>query len=312
MRLLSAIFETISDAVVVTDTKGVIVRANAALSAQTGYNSQELIGRKAGCFKSGRHDAVFYRQLWQSLREQGRWQGDIWNRHKNGGVYLSWLTIRAVLDKSAVVTHYLGVFTLADPLASNPVQARYQAISYDALTGLPNYLLFMEKLAANLALSKRHGSRFALLYLRLDGFRPVNQLLGYPVGDDLLKEVAERLQNRMREVDLITRLNGDEFLLVLTDIRDLGNISHVTRNLLRWLQMPFSIRSNTLTLAARIGIAVYPDDHNELPGLLAQAKEASLHTKRLQRGGFCFYNQQNELPSSAVSSASPDIETDHA
>lgn len=316
MRLFDAIFNNTTNGLLLTDHEGVIQRVNDTFLRRTGYVAADLVGKPAGFFDTqedyGEH---FQESLWDALHEQGEWRGRIWNRAKNGKLYASWLKVVPITDVAITpeiisnaatqtapphnakrtILHYLGIYSEIDIHDEESLEARHQAINYDSLTHLPNVLLFKEKLIATQALMKRYATRFAVLYVSLDRFSPINSLLGYPIGDELLRQVSERLLNRVRQVDMLARVGGDEFVMVLADIKTLADVSHVARNVLRWLQMPFSIQSHTLTVAVHLGISVYPDDSKEVDTLIGQAKEAMLRARHTDNGEFCFYTNEEEM-----------------
>ncbi len=304
MHLFDALFNNTTNGLLLTDHEGVIERVNSTFMRRTGFAAEDLIGKTASFFKSQMHDESFYEALWDVLQEHGEWRGQVWNRDKNGKLYASWLKIVPVTDVSMLpnmhgqatlenseqtILHYLGVYSDIDLHGEESAETRHQALNYDSLTGLPNLLLFKEKLCAAQALMKRYDTRFALLYVSLDRFSPINSLLGYPVGDELLRQVAERLQNRVRQVDMLARVGGDEFLMVLADIKTLADVTYVARNVLRWLQMPFSIQSHTLTVTVHLGITLYPEDNDDVDTLIQQAKEAMLRARKTDSGEICFY-----------------------
>ncbi len=312
MRLFDAIFQNTTNGLILTDHEGIIEHVNETFLRRTGFAAADLIGKTASFFKSNGYDESYYESLWDALQEQGEWRGRVWNRSKSGKLYASWLKIVPITsveialdeamqspptpsDTEPSILHYLGVYSDVDIHGEESQATRHQSLNYDSLTGLPNELLFKEKLLATQALMKRYATRFAVLYVSLDRFAPINSLLGFQVGDELLRQVAERLQNRVRQVDMLARVGGDEFIMVLADIKTLADVSHVARNILRWLQMPFSIQSHTLTVSAHLGIAMYPEDHKEVDTLLEQAKQAMLRAREADDGEFCFYTSAEDV-----------------
>jgi len=319
MRLFDAIFNNTTNGLLLTDHEGVIERVNDTFLRRTGYVAEDLIGKLARFFDvQDEHGENFQESLWDALNEHGEWRGKIWNRTKNGKLYASWLKVVPItnLDISPAIIanheaeiettepndtnektiiHYLGIYSEIDIHGEESLETRHQAINYDSLTHLPNILLFKEKLIATQALMKRYATRFAVLYVSLDRFSPINSLLGYPIGDELLRQVSERLLNRVRQVDMLARVEGDEFVMVLADIKTLADVSHVARNVLRWLQMPFSIQSHTLTVTVHLGISVYPDDSKGVDTLIEQAKEAMLRARQTDNGEFSFYTNAENI-----------------
>jgi diguanylate cyclase (GGDEF)-like protein/PAS domain S-box-containing protein len=288
-RLLDAIFANTHDGMMLTTKEGTILQVNSALLHQCGYSSSELIGQNARFLKSNRHLSNFYRQMWQSLATKRQWQGEIWNRRKNGEAYKIWLKIIGIGNESNL--HYLGICSPASSKSDEWVETIFNYTSYDPLTGLPYWWLFREKLAALFAISRRYSTHVALLYISLDGFKPINHLLGYQFGDQLLQDIVDRLQSRLRGADMMARIKGDCFAMALSDLKDISNATHVIQNILQWLQMPVSISGQTITIKAHIGVTFYPDYHSDPDTLLKQAQTAAFQAKKMNEGGFCIFKE---------------------
>ncbi|MFA6053431.1 MAG: PAS domain S-box protein, partial [Methylobacter sp.] len=216
LRIASTAFES-QEATIITDKNQVILRVNQAFVRVTGYSVEEAIGKTPALLKSGRQDAQFYRAMWESLSQDGHWQGEIWNRRKDGEVYPEWLSITAVTDEDGQVTNYVASFSdiTERKTAENEIQ---NLAFYDPLTQLPNRRLLQERLKHGIDVVRREGKQLALLMLDLDRFKAVNDSLGHQAGDVLLQQVAERITGRLRDVDMVARLGGDEFIVLLEDI----------------------------------------------------------------------------------------------
>lgn len=288
-RLLDAIFSNTHDGMILTNQEGVIVQVNSALLHQSGFSSTELIGKNVRCLKSHRHLPNFYRQMWQSLITKRQWQGEIWNRRKNGEAYKIGLKIIAI--GSGATLYYLGICSPASSNTDEWVETVFHQISYDPLTGLPYWWLFREKLNAMFTLSRRHSVHVALLYISLDGLKPINHLLGYQMGDQFIQDVIERLQSRLRGADMIARVRGDCFAMALSDLKETSHATHIVQNILQWLQMPISIAGQTVTVKAHLGVAFYPEHHSDPDTLLKHAKSAAEQAKKMDNGGFCIYKE---------------------
>ena len=222
LRIAAIAFDS-QEGMMVTDSHGVIVRVNHAFTRLTGYRAEEAVGQTPALLHSGRHDKMFYDHMWQILKEKGYWQGEVWNRRKNGKIYAEWLTISAVKKPDGETTHYVGSFTEITQNAEAEAEVHRLAY-YDPLTHLPNRRLLMDRLGQALASSTRSGHYGAVVFMDLDNFKTLNDTRGHAVGDLLLAEVAKRLQDGMREGDTISRLGdtisrlgGDEFVLVLEE-----------------------------------------------------------------------------------------------
>lgn len=292
MQLLEALLDMVSDGVMMTDLQGRIQRVNTALCKMTGYASHELEMKKPSCLKSNRHDEKFYQRLWETLGHRQEWYGSIWNRRKNGEVFASWVWIRPLIhEETGAAERYVAVYSYLPHHCMEMEEAGFVASHYDILTGLPNRLFFEDKLQVSLAIAKRHVTRFAVVYMNLDSLKSINALLGYHIGDAVLQQVAKRLQNRVREVDIVSRIQKDEFAVIVTEVRRMEDIIRITRTIHKWLQTPFSLTENTVTISASTGIAVYPDDSQECSELVGFARMAMLQSKAAGQGRICFYSQ---------------------
>jgi PAS domain S-box-containing protein len=203
----------------VTDRNGIILRVNRAFTRLTGYSAEEAVGRTPRLLSSGRHAPEFYAEMWTAIGAKGHWQGQIWNRRKDGRVFAEWLTITAISDAEGKVTHYVSTFS--DITENAEAEAQIHRLAYyDALTGLPNRLLLQDRLGQAVAASARTGRHGALLFLDLDNFKTVNDTRGHDTGDHLLIEVTRRLLQTVRESDTVARLGGDEFVVILEELSE--------------------------------------------------------------------------------------------
>lgn len=216
LQIAATAFE-IEDGMMVTDSEGTILRVNRAFTTITGYVSEEIVGQKSSILKSGRHDKAFYRAMWETVNRTGQWQGEISNKRKNGEVYPQGLAISSVKDNSGNTTHYVGVHT--DITAHKLAEERIRTLAfYDPLTGLPNRTLFLDRLGHAMTIGHRDGRYGALLLVDLDNFRMLNDTLGHAAGDELLKSIAQCLENTLRKGDTVSRLGGDEFMILLSGL----------------------------------------------------------------------------------------------
>lgn len=229
LRLAATAFET-QEAITITDADNRIIRVNRAFTRVTGYSPEEVIGRSPAILQSGRHDEAFYREMWRSLNTDGCWQGEIWNRRKNGEIFPEWMTVTAVRNEAGAVCNYVGAFLDIShrKQAENQIQ---QLAFYDPLTGLPNRSLLLERIGHAITKSARQRTHGALLFIDLDNFKTLNDTLGHDQGDRLLSLVAERLQTCLRESDTVARLGGDEFVVMLEgldgDIENAANQAEI-------------------------------------------------------------------------------------
>lgn len=280
-----AVFQASSQGIMTTDASAVIRSINPAFSRITGYAAAEVVGQKASMFKSQRHDQTFYAGLWRHLLEQGHWQGEIWNRRKNGEVYPQWVHISAVHDRAGPVTGYVCLFSDITERKQREERMWRQA-NFDALTGLANRHLMHDRLERALSQAERHGEKIGLLFIDLDGFKAINDQHGHAVGDEVLMGVALRLQYVVRAQDSAARLGGDEFTLIAQDLQHPSDLRAIAEKVLAALQAPFQLASGSHRVTASIGGAVYPDDATDIPSLLHGADVAMYRAKQSGKNQF--------------------------
>lgn len=282
LRQMATVFENTGEGVLVTDPQGVILAANRAFSSISGYGSDELVGRRPTMLRSGRHAKAFYEAMWSTLINEGGWQGEINNRRKDGEVYSEWVNIRAVRDLVGEIQQYVAVYS--DISVLKAARERFEHLAHhDPLTGLPNRLLFNARLDHALERAQRSGERVAVLFIDLDRFKPVNDTLGHEAGDDLLKQVSERLRENIRRQDTVARLGGDEFTLLLEEVQDRSGAERLARDKLDLLCRPFILAGRQVSISASIGIALFPDDGDTPTALVQVADRRMYQAKRTGR-----------------------------
>lgn len=288
LRLSATVIEHIADGVVVLDASGTIVTVNPAFSQITGYSVEEAIGHDFTLTRSGRHEQSFYDEMWREQMDTGFWQGELWNRRKNGDVYLEWLTVSAVRDSAGRATHYVGVFS--DITRAKESQEKLDHLAHhDPLTALPNRLLFNDRLQHALQRATRDGEQLALLFIDLDRFKNVNDTLGHHIGDELLKQVARALLDRLREGDTLARLGGDEFIVLLENVGNHYGPAQVAEKLVQMFDQPFQVAGHELFVTCSVGISLFPDDAGDLNMLIRNADVAMYQAKARGRNGYSFY-----------------------
>ena len=282
LKITARVFDQAGEAIVVTDADSVVQTANVAFTHITGYPLGEAIGRKIDdLLESGRHRQEFYADMRHALTNSGFWQGEVWNRRKDGDIYPGWLTINRVDDALGRPEHYVTVFSDISDMKNAQRKAEYLA-THDGLTGLPNRALFHDRLRHALAQARRRGQRLALLFIDLDDFKTINDTLGHDIGDELLKQAADRLQHVIRETDTAARLGGDEFTAILTDC-DAQAASLISRRIVDELSVSFPVQGRQLFVSASVGVAFYPDDGNDSNGLIKAADAAMYRAKEMGR-----------------------------
>jgi len=293
-RLAATIFETANEGIVVTDAKANIISINPAFTEITGYSLEEVIGKNPRLLRSsrsGRHDAAFYQAMWESINITGHWQGEIWNRKKNGEVYPEWLSITTVRDKGGKVVQYTGLFTDITQRKEFEERLRFQAY-YDPLTRLPNRMLLFDRLRQGIRQARRNQKKAALLFVDLDGFKNVNDTLGHHAGDAILKEAAGRLLASVRKTDTVARSGGDEFVVVLPDIVGGKDAAVAAEKIIASQAGPFLYEGQEAFVGASIGITMIPDDSEETSVLFKNADMAMYKAKAEGRNTYRFFSRK--------------------
>jgi len=289
LRITSKFFENSHEALVITDAEANIIDCNETFLTMNGYTQSECIGANCSMQKSDRHDSAFYRQLWDQLETEGSWQGEIWNRRKDGGVYPQWLSISAVYNDEQEVTHYVGIAT--DITARKEDEQKMEQLAhYDQLTQLPNRLLFHDRLQHAIHQAERLKHSVGVMMLDLDGFKKVNDTLGHSVGDELLILVAQRLKSEVRKVDTVARMGGDEFVAIFEDTIDAENITLIAAKIVKSLADVFRIGDKEISVSSSIGIALYPKDGEQVDVLLKHADIAMYHVKGSGKNNFKYFS----------------------
>ena len=291
LRLAATVFEHVHEGIVITDAAGTIIEVNKTFTEITGYSRVEAVGRNPSFLKSGRHDAAFYAQMWQTLAERGYWHGEIWNRRKNGEIYPESVSISVVRDADGAITYYVGLFADITLLKESQRQLEQMAY-YDPLTRLPNRALLADRLRYALDKAQREQRVLAVCYLDLDNFKPINDTWGHAAGDNLLIQVAQRLQNRVRADDTVARLGGDEFVVLLDDLQTIADGEQALQRILETLSAPFSIDAKIATVSASIGVTFFPHDGADPDALIRHADQAMYLAKQEGRNRYHLFGPE--------------------
>lgn len=289
LHLAEKVIESSLEGVVITNLDGTIQSINPAFTKLTGYKPEDVVGKTPHVLSSGRHDSHFYKEMWDELKENACWHGEIWNRRKNGEIYPELLTITVINDENGEPSHYAGVFSDISELKQSEEQIRHLAY-YDPLTALANRRLFYDRLQVAVAHARRTETALAVMYVDLDRFKRVNDSLGHSVGDRLLQEVASRLQKAVREDDTVARIGGDEFAIMLTDAAEVDGVVAIARRVVELLQEPVVVDELDLVVTCSIGIAFFPDDAGDMEELVQNADVAMYRAKDLGRSNFQLYS----------------------
>jgi diguanylate cyclase (GGDEF)-like protein/PAS domain S-box-containing protein len=293
LRIAATAFES-QEGILVTDDKEHILKVNRAFTEVTGYTLEEVLGHSPKLLSSGRHDAAFFGLMWESIKCSGAWEGEVWNRRKNGEIYPQRLTITEVKDKQGNVSHYVGTFTDITTHKKAEEQIRNLAF-FDPLTSLPNRRLLMDRLSHALSSSHRANRVGALLFIDLDNFKTLNDTLGHDMGDELLKLVAERLCASVREADTVARLGGDEFVVILegldeSDVDAAAQTEKIANKILATINQPYQLGSHEYRNTSSIGATLFGQQSCFLDELLKQADIAMYQAKRAGRNSLRFFN----------------------
>ncbi|MCL5974290.1 MAG: EAL domain-containing protein [Gammaproteobacteria bacterium] len=289
LKLSGRVFHQAHEGILITNPDGRIVDVNPAFCNITGYTREEVVNQQPSLFKSGKHSETFYRELWLSLIEKGYWQGEIWNRRKNGELIAELLTISTLTDDQGETLHYLGLFSDITEIKEQQHALEMMA-HFDMLTQLPNRTLFADRFQQAIAHSIRQHSLLGVVFLDLDGFKPINDNYGHEIGDQVLIEVAQRIKACIRLDDTASRLGGDEFAILLNDISSVEHCERLVSRLLRTIQLPYRVDGDTIQLGASMGVTLYPLDQADADTLLRHADQAMYQAKQNGRNRYSIFD----------------------
>lgn len=288
LRLSAKVFDNTVEGVIITDSEGRILAVNNAFTQVTGYQLEDVQHLTPRILKSGRHDAQFYCEMWQSLKQSGQWVGEIWNKRKNGEIYPERLTIGVVRDTAGGIGHYVGVFSDITDIKLSQDRLDFLA-HHDLLTNLPNRLLFNHRLKQCIALAQRNQRQLAVVYIDLDHFKNVNDTLGHDLGDELLKRVGAELSIHVRKSDTLARIGGDEFILLLDEIEAPRYAGVIAEKFLDLFSQTFMISGYEIVISASIGVSFFPTDGLDVATLVKNADTAMYYAKTHGRNSYHFY-----------------------
>src|SRR5574343_33061 len=289
MHLLASAVQYSGEAILITDANNKIITVNPAFTSLTGYGAEEVIGRNPGFLSAGRTTPEEYAWMWNDINERGFWQGEIWDRRKDGGVYPKWMSISLIRNDEGNVRYHVAHFT--DVSSERAAEERLHHIAHhDMLTGLLNRFSLKERLDQALAVARREGTRVALMFIDLDRFKGINDTLGHHVGDQLRSEVARRLRETVRDSDVVARLGGDEFVVMLPNVEHGSSVALVAEKLVASVGRPCQISGHDLYTTPSVGIAMFPTDGGDGEILMKNADAAMYHAKMEGRNNFQFFD----------------------
>lgn len=293
LHLAWRVFENSDEMIVITDSERQVIAANPAFLKQTGYALEEIRGNAPSLWRSGQHSPEFYADMWQQLAAQGCWQGEVWNKRRNGEVFPAWLTISVCNDAAGQPLNYIGISS--DITERHAAQQRiHQLAFYDPLTNLPNRTLLKERASQALTRAKRQQVSLAVMFIDLDHFKTINDSLGHSVGDELLVEVAQRLQSCIRQSDTVARLGGDEFVVLANDVHP-EQAAELARKILTTISQPVQLREHEFKVTPSLGVSIFPTDGEEFEILLKHADIAMYQAKETGRANFHFFSREMNI-----------------
>jgi diguanylate cyclase (GGDEF)-like protein/PAS domain S-box-containing protein len=284
------------DGVTVTDSENKIIYINPAFTAVTGYSFEEAFGKNPNILNSGCHDHSFYLNMWDNLLEHGTWEGEIWDKKKNGEIYLEYLRIKTIRDKNNRITHYVAIFTDINDIHLS--EQKFNRIEFiDSLTDLPNREKSIRLIKNQIQRSSRHQELLAILIIDLDNFKSINQQFGKAIGDQYLTILAKRLLKIKRKYDLVGRLGSDSFILILTNINTVIEVENMCERVLRLIDSPIEIDSQRFHTSASIGLTIYPFDSADAETLVRHADQAMYRAKELGKNKFFMFDVEEDKKS---------------
>jgi len=294
-RLASQVFENTTEGIVITSTEAKIIDVNPAFTLVTGYERDEVIGQNPNILNSGWQNQEFYKSMWDTIQNTGLWQGEIWNKRKNGEIYAEWLNISVVKDEYGNAVNYVGQFS--DITSRKRMEEGMHRLAYyDELTRLPNRSMLHENLRQCIAKAQRHGNKLALMFIDLDRFKIVNDSLGHHIGDLLISMVAQRLRGCLREGDFVARLGGDEFTVVLDNFSEQHDVAVTAQKIIDSLNVSFQLNDEEVFIGCSLGIGFFPTDADTLEALLIVADNTMYQAKALGGNNYQFHTDNALKP----------------
>lgn len=289
LKLAASVFESTVEGILVTDAAGIILSVNPAFTEVTGYSAAEAIGQTPRLLKSSHHNQEFHTAFWQDLRTKGKWEGEIWNRRKNGEIYLARKSSTVIRGENDEAIRYVSVFNDITEFWRKDERIRHLAF-HDSLTDLPNRSLLEERLSRMIGMAGRNQRNIAIMFLDLDGFKNVNDNLGHDIGDALLVLVAKKLQTQLREIDTVARMGGDEFVILLDNPDSREYLVKIANRIIETVNEPMDLRGTSVSVGVSIGIAEYSTANHSTTQLMKNADTAMYIAKKSGANTYRFFN----------------------
>jgi len=291
LKLAASVFNHSHDGIVITNANNEIIDVNAAFTGITGYELSEVKGENPSILQSGVQNKAFYQRMWKQLLAEEYWDGEFWDKHKDGHLFAVETSISVITDSEGNIDHFLAIFSDIT-LRKSHEEALKKIAYYDELTGVPNRTLLSDRLNQGIAQSLRRKTTMALCFLDLDGFKQVNDQFGHDMGDKLLIESTQRIEKCLRKVDTLSRIGGDEFVILLLDLNADDEFIGSVERILNTLQQPFIIDKNTISISASIGVTLFPQNNNDSDILLRHADQAMYTAKQRGKNQYHLFDSQ--------------------
>jgi|GEM_PF-1715787 len=291
LKLSDIVFENTTEGIIITNSKNEIISINKSFTRITQYTENDAYGKNPGEFKSGKHNKEFYINMWTNLKKYGFWKGEIWNRKKNGELYAEWLNISTVTNDKNEITNYVAIFSDITKVKDSAAKIEYLA-HHDPLTDLPNRLLLHARLEDSLERATDKQKKLAVLFVDIDNFKLVNDTYGHTVGDKIISLVASRLKKNIRRNDTIARIGGDEFIIVIEDIKEHANIEKIALKIMQEFKEPIKLSDYKFDTTVSMGISIFPNNGLNAENLIKHADTAMYSAKSSGRNQFQFYKQE--------------------
>lgn len=294
LDLIKTAFENITEGIVITTTEPKILLVNKAYSKITGYSAEELIGNNPSMMRAGVQDGEYYREMWKDLQKHGSWQGEIWDRRKNGENYAQFLSVSTAYDKEGEPKNYIGVVSDITDLKRFRDKLHYLT-NFDPLTRLPNKNLFFDRLQQAITKTKRKQKKLALCLINIDRFNIINQSFSRMIGDDVLRQIAKRFDQTFREADTVGYLGGNTFVLLLEDILLTSSVMKALDKVQKIFERPVPVQNHEIMLTSSVGVSVFPGDGDDSDVLMKNAELAVTLAKREGGNAIQFYSEEMNI-----------------
>lgn len=291
MKLSDIVFENTTEGIIITNEKYEIISVNNAFTNITGYTFEEIQNKNPKILKSGKHDCEFYENLWNDLNKNCSWEGEIWNRKKNGEIYPEWLNLSIVKDSTGKIINYVALFSDITKIKNSNAKIEFLA-HHDPLTNLPNRLLLKARLNKSIEKCVELNQKLAILFIDIDNFKVINDTYGHSIGDKIINLVAQRLQKDIRKNDTISRIGGDEFILVIENIEEHKNIEKIASKIMSDFKDPIKLEEYLFETTISMGISIFPNNGLNVEELIKQADTAMYSAKNAGRNQYQFYKDE--------------------